>query len=251
VIVAITSFTFGNLVKPATATAQVSIVSHTGYLDGTGYYQVCGEVQNTGDTAARNIWVTITFYDASSAVLEGPREVQVQLDVLLPGRKSPFACQAGSVQGSQVHSYTVDMLFYDPADTVPLGLEIVSDSSNIIDQILLKTMNVSGQVKNSGSETATVVKVVATFYNGPSGTGTVVGVSAVTSSPYSLNAGQTGSFIILIDVTGRESQFVSYVLVPEAPEYAAIPEFPIAIGLLSLLCAATASLLMTRKKWSK
>jgi len=241
---------FGNLVKPVKADAQVSIVIHTGYLDGMGYYQVCGEVQNTGDTAARNIWVTITFYDASSAVLDGPREAQVQHDVLLPGRKSPFAYSAG-VQGSLVHSYTVDMLFYDPSDTIPLGLEIVSDSSNIIDMVFLKTMNVSGQVKNSGSETATFVRVVATFYNGPGGTGTVVGVSAATSSPLSLDAGQTGSFIILIDVTGRESQFVSYVLVPESPEYAAIPEFPTVIELLFLLCAATASLLMTRKKWHK
>lgn len=249
VIVMITSFMFGNPVKPAKAAAQVNIVSHTGHLDGTGYYQVFGEVENTGDAAARNMFVALTLYDSASTVLETSGS-QIMLDVLLPGRKAPFHYTAGT-EGSLVNSYAVDMDFYDSTDTIPSALEIVSDSHNIIDQTILKTMNVTGQVKNSGSQTATAVKVVATFYNGPDGTGTVVGVSAATSSPYSLNAGQTGTFNIMIDATGRESQFASYILVPESPEYAAIPELPIIIGLLLLMCAATTSLLITANKRSK
>jgi hypothetical protein len=246
VIVIITSFMFGNPVKPAKAAAQVNIVSHTGYVDGMGYYQVFGEVENTGNAAARNMFVGLTLYDSASRTLETSGS-QIMLDVLLPGRKAPFHYTAGT-EGSLVNSYVVDMDFYDAAETIPSVLETVSDSHNITDQTILKTMNVTGQVKNSGSQTATAVKVLATFYNGPDGTGTVVGVSAATSSPYSLNAGQTGTFNILIDITGRESQFVSYVLVPESPEYAAIPELPIVIELLFLICAATASLLITRKK---
>ena len=80
-------------VEPVKAAEQISIVSHQGFLDSTGSYVVYGEVKNTGDTAATNIAVKVTFYDSSNAVLD-EGELSVKVDVLSPGRKAPFGVLA-------------------------------------------------------------------------------------------------------------------------------------------------------------
>ena len=60
-ILALMSTMFAITVEPAKAAEQITIINHQGILDSTGYYNVVGEVKNTGDTAAKNVYVKITF----------------------------------------------------------------------------------------------------------------------------------------------------------------------------------------------
>jgi hypothetical protein len=205
---------------PTPTGGELKIVSHIGRLDVAGYYHVDGEVQNTGETALRNMHLEVTLYDAQNAVLD-EEGTFVMLGVLLPGRKAPFHYTAG-MEGSKVSRHTVEIEYYDATDSIPLGLEIVSHSTEMVGAQNMKTLMVRGQVKNSGSKTASYVKLFATFYDGADGTGGVVGVSSATSQPYTLNVGQSGTFQIAIDVTNKESQFKSYILVAESEEYAII-----------------------------
>ena len=225
-VLALTSTMFAILVKPVKATEQVTIVNHQGFLDSAGYYVVYGEVKNTGDTAAKNIGVKTTFYDSSNAVLD-QGELSTKVDVLLPGRRAPFSSQAG-VDGTLVKSHKVELMDLTmSADILPLGLEIVSSTAEV--KSALQSMMLNGQVKNSGAQTATYVKVVATFYDGPSGTGNVVGAAAATANPSDLNSGQTGTFQTGIPV-GLGKSYVSYVLTAESNEYTAIAEYVAATG---------------------
>jgi hypothetical protein len=216
---------FASLVEPVKAAEQVTIVNHQGFLDYSGYYVVYGEVKNTGDTAAKNIYAKITFYDSLNAVLDED-ETTIKLDVLMPGRKAPFGNVAG-VEGTLVKSYTVELMDLTmSADSLPFGLEIVSSSSEVN---AIHNMMINGQVKNSATLTATYVRVYATLYDGPSGTGNVVGVTSATAQPYTLGPGQTGSFQMGIFVTSGKS-YSSYVLTAESDEYAVTTEYIAAVG---------------------
>jgi hypothetical protein len=212
-------------VEPVKGTQQVSIVNHQGFLDNSGYYVVYGEVKNTGDVAATNVYVKIVFYDLSNAVLDDD-ETNIKLDVLLPGRKSPFGNVAG-VDGTLVKSYTVELMdLTEPSDSLPLGLEVISSTTEVNN---VNTVKITGQVKNTGTETATYVKVYATVYDGSSGTGNVVAVTSDTLQPSNLNSQQTGSFDMGFFITSGKT-YASYVLTTDSDEYAANTEYIATVG---------------------
>lgn len=206
---------FAAFVKPVKAAENVILVGHQGFLDSTGSYVVYGEVKNTGDEAATNVYLKITFYDSSNAVLD-EGEVSIKADVLLPGRKAPFGVLAG-VEGTKVNSYKVELMDLTmSADNLPIGLEIVSSSAEV--KTAYQSVMLNGQVKNSGTQTANYVKVIVTLYDGPSGTGNVVGAASASTDPSSLNSGQTGTFQTGIPV-GSGKSYVSYVITAQSLEY--------------------------------
>jgi hypothetical protein len=227
--------------KPVEAAEEVTIVNHQGFLNSAGKYVVYGEVRNTGDVAAKNVHVDITFYNSLNAVLD-EGEYAIRVNVLPPGRKAPFGAVAG-VEGTLVKAYTVELMNLTlSADALPLGLEIVSSSAEVKTQ--LQSVMLNGQVKNIGTQNADYVKVIATFYEGPSGTGNVVGVASPSAEPDDLNPGQTGTFEAGIAV-GLNKSYGSYVLTAESLEYsseedvvAVVPEFSSLI-ILPLLIVAT------------
>jgi hypothetical protein len=223
------SIAYATSVKLVNAAEQIIIVNHQGFIDSTDRYKVYGEVKNTGDTAAQNIAVKITFHDLSNAVLDEV-EWNVRVDVLLPGRRAPFVAQAGG-DGTLVKSYTVELTDgVKSADSLPLGLQIVSSSAEV--KTGYESVMLNGEVKNTGSNAANYVKVVATLYDGPSGTGNVVGAASVAAEPSDLNSGQTGTFQMGIPV-GSGKSYLSYVLTANSNEYAANAEYVAAIGQVS------------------
>ena len=222
-ILALSSTIFATSVNPVQAAEQVTILNHQGFLDSTGYYVVFGEVKNNGDTAAKNVYVKITFTSSSGADED---EVETQIHVILPGRKAPFMGSA-SEQGSLVTSYKVELMDLTmSSEDLPKALEIVSSKSeaNIINNLMI-----TGTVKNTGTQTATYTRVYATIYDGPSGTGNVVGVTGGTSQPYNIDPGQTATFEIgLFRTTGKS--YASMIIVAESDQYAATTEYTAATG---------------------
>jgi uncharacterized protein (TIGR02588 family) len=226
---------FATQVKPAKAAEQITIVNHQGILDSTGYYNVYGEVKNTGDTAAKNVYVKITFSSSS-----GPDEDETETLIhnILPGRKAPFMATA-SEQGSLVTSYTVELMDLTmSSEDVPKALEIVSATS---ETNIINNMMITGTVKNTGTETATYTRVYATVYDGPSGTGNVVAVTSCTSQPYNIDPGQTGNFQMGFFVTSGKS-YVSMILAAESDQYEATTEYTLAIGQASTTTPAPTGL---------
>jgi hypothetical protein len=220
---ALISTMFAALVEPVKAAEQIAIVNHQGFLDSTGYYVVFGEVKNNGDTAAKNVYVKITFTSSS-----GPDEdeAETQIHTILPGRKAPFMGSA-SEQGSLITSYKVELMDLTmSSEDLPKAIEITSAKSEVN---IINNLMITGTVKNTGTETSTYTRVYATIYDGPSGTGNVVGVTGGTAQPTNLAPGQTSTFEIGFFRTSGKS-YASMVIVAESDQYAATTEYTVATG---------------------
>jgi hypothetical protein len=132
-----------------------------------------------------------------------------------------------SVAGSLVTSYKVELMDLTmAADDVPKKLEIVSAAS---EANILNNMMITGSVKNTGTETATYTRVYATVYDGPSGTGNVVGVTSSTAQPYNIDPGQTGTFQMGFFITSGKS-YASMLIVAESDQYETTSEYIAATG---------------------
>lgn len=209
--------------QPAGAAEQVSIVSHQGYVDFAGFYNVFGEVKNNGDTPAKNVYLKVTFTTSSG---DDEEETEVFAHTVLPGRKSPFMCTAGQA-GSTVTSYTIELMDLTmAADDMPKVLEIVSSENQAT---AFNNMKITGTVKNNGGDTATYVRVYATVYDGPSGTGNVVATTGATVKGTNIASGQTGEFELGYWITPGKT-YASYVLIAESDQYAASSEYAAAMG---------------------
>jgi hypothetical protein len=237
-IFAFMSTVFALSIEPAKAAEQITIVNHQGFLDSTGYFNVYGEVKNTGDTAAKNVYVKISF-TSSEGVDEDEHDTLIR--TILPGRKAPFAGTAG-VAGSQITSYKVELMDLTMAtEELPKVLEIVSAQSEVN---FINNMMITGSVKNNGAEPATYTRVYGTVYDGPSGTGNVVAVTSTTAQPYNIDPGQTGNFEMGFFVTSGKS-YASMLIVAESDQYEATSEYTVAISQSSTTTAAPTSLTST------
>ena len=72
------------------------------------------------------------------------------------------------------------------------------------------------------------LKVVATFYSGPGGTGSVVGVSLRVSIPTELKSPTSRVIHNCAGYYRQTSLFASYILIAESLEYALVPEISVA-----------------------
>lgn len=223
------------------APPQIVILSHTGYIDLLGFYNVVGEVQNTGDQAARYVEIIATFYNSSNVVV-GTSFTYSDVSVLSPERKSPFRILlADTTQVLKTDHYSLNVDF-TPAASLPQGLEILSHSSYTD---TLDFIHIVGEVKNIGNAIATYVQVIATCYDD---TGKVVEEGFTFSNPNDIEAGQTAPFEILI--TGENKELVtSYTLTAESTQYAEIPEFNSYLALL-LTVGIACSIIMYKRKTS-
>ena len=104
-------------------------------------------------------------------------------------------------------------------------------------------MHVTGEVKNVLEQTATNIKIVATFYDDG---GYVLDCESAKSKPHILAPNQSAPFEIIPTMTGTVPLIVSCALISESDEYAIIPEFSLTTILSLLLILA--SIVVTMKR---
>jgi hypothetical protein len=229
-------------VQQVQASGEVIIVSDSSFYNSLDTLRVVGEVENTGDTATEFIKVTATFYDSSNQVI-ATKTGYASLDVLLPGRKSPFAVLLFEEDNSlDVHSYTLTVSWSDYEGDKPLGLEIVS-YSDYVDA--LDFLHVTGEIKNQGSSNANSVIAITTFYDA---SGTVVGKEWNDVDPSDLSPNQTGTFDIELIYPEQAAKVASYTVTAESEDYALIPEFPTLIPMLAAVAVGILTVGIYKKK---
>ena len=145
----------------------VRIISHNKWIDVVGQYHVSGEVENAGNIPLK-VTVTATFYDSKGNVIatrSTSDEKGVILNVLLPGRKSPFDIVANPYLGSPptelIDHYDLN-LTYSPTNGIPIGLRILSSKPTVELGISLR---ISGMIKNIADDWAGSTYVIASFYD--------------------------------------------------------------------------------------
>jgi hypothetical protein len=190
---------------PIPGKAGPQIVSHSGYLvsDITGTYRVVvGEVQNTGTTNVGFVKLKATYYDSDGQVYASD-EALMQMNVLLPGEKSPFTFTSHT--GTEVERYRLELAEFRETDTQPhTDLEIISHSSEVDGYC-----HVIGELKNTGATDATSAEIVATFYGAD---GEVVAVGLLGTTVGALGPGQTVSFDVQAYPDEATPEIASYVL---------------------------------------
>jgi len=228
--------------KPAEALGNVNVLSHSSFYDSLNTLWIVGEVENVGDMATRFTKVTATFYNSSNQVV-AVETGYTELDVLLPGRKSPFSIMLLESDGSlKVYNYSLTVSWDNYAAGKPLALQILSNSSRIDE---LGYMHILGEIMNSGSSTARFTKAVATFYDA---NGTVVGEASSYTDPSDIDPNQKAAFDIMLSYPGQVMKVASYSLTAESTEYAVIPEYNITVISLITLFTLTLTLIISKYK---
>ena len=224
------------------ALGDVKIVSHSSFYNSINVLYIVGEVENTGDVATEFTKVNATYYNSENQVITTSVGYST-LDVLIPGRKSPFTIMLFEEDGAfDVQNYTLSISWREHEEGKPLGLEILSSSQHVD---ALDFLHVTGEVKNTGTATATSVMVCATFYDS---TGTVVGRDWEDADPSDLAPNQTGTFDVELIYSQQIAKVASYSLTAESETYALIPEFPTGTPMLVALAIATLAVVVYKKK---
>ncbi len=170
-----------------TEVANVTVLSVSHYYDGSGFFNVVGEVQNTLGTNVKDVEVVVTFYESSGAFI-GSDSIDTEIDILKPNQKAPFKLTA--YLDESMAGYSVDVQYTTTQDQPFEGLTIVDQTASNDPEGLY---NVVGKVKNNGASEATHVRVVGTYYNSA---GTVIGISFAYADPSAIKAGATSSFAL-------------------------------------------------------
>ncbi len=167
-------------------TGNVEILSHTYYIDNAGYLDVVGQVQNIGSNTVDPVVLTGTIYASDGSTL-GNSYCYVWVKYLVPQQVAPYymefqppqnsngwvASSIGNVSLTVVQANaTTSYLYPDLKVTSSSGtVGTVGDYNG--------AYVVNGVVQNSGSQTATNLTIIATFFNSK---GDVVAVGNTYSS---------------------------------------------------------------------
>jgi len=197
----------------STKADSVNILSHSSYVGILGWYWVVGEVQNVGSQPLDYVRVTATYY-RSNGIMVGTASAYIELDILNPGRKSPFLIiYTDTARIPDIDHYSLAISSFSPASALPGKLKILS-SEGYIDQS--GYVHVIGEIQNLGSTTATFVKLIATFYDQ---TGKVVAEGDVYSDPYDVQSGQKAPFDLRLSEKIRVPLISTYALTAQSTQY--------------------------------
>ncbi len=232
------------LFPSANASGQATILqNHSSYQTSWCFY-VFGEVENTGDTPIDGVKVSATFYNVNNVTI-GYASDYTEIDVLLPGRKTPFGIYTSDYGIAQlIANYSLKVSWQECPTGKPQGLRIVSNSSSIDMQ---GHFRVVGEVQNVGNEGSSWFNVFATFYDWK---GTVAYI-ANDFSFATLEPQETGTFEITVSDANRLALVSSYRVTVESYNYAEIPEFTLQTLVLLLLGSTTPAFLVPKKTRSR
>jgi len=234
-----------SFISPVKAVAEVNILSHTGYIDSLGWYNIVGEVENTGDVAIKFVEIEATYYDVNNTLL-ATEDSYMTLNTLNPGRKSPFDITLmNEVLAAKVNNYSLTVLSFSVTSSKPIGLEIPSHTSYIDGW---GWMTISGDIKNIGTITAAFVKVVATCYDTG---GNVVDYGLTYVQPSDIQSNLTIPFEITLYDTERVPYVASYALEAESNEYVLVPEFSTWTSMLPILTVLTVLIAIYKRRLLK
>jgi len=148
--------------------------------------------------------VNAKLYDASDTLI-GTESSYIDLDIIMPGEKSPFSILV--TNSIPIDHYKLKIIDYDITTEQPYrNLQILSYSDSID---VLGWMHVVGEVKNNGSETVEYVMILATFYDSD---GKVVVTEWTFTEEDEIAPGETGTFELLMIYSDLVPQIDHYTL---------------------------------------
>jgi hypothetical protein len=199
VLVTLVSLGFALVQQAASQPENIKVLSYSWYIDAIGSFDVVGEVQNMGPNTISLAVLNGTVYAADGEAKAFSNPIVAYVHYLLPQQKAPFfmefapqASVTGDLSWVSLGVDHVDFTVYRANVTSSYlyqGLTVKSSIGAVDGEGVYW---VSGTVQNSGSQTATDIRVIGTFYNAH---GTVVAVGYTDPlTPSSLNPSSVASF---------------------------------------------------------
>jgi hypothetical protein len=177
---------------------NIKILSYSWYIDSYGDFIVVGEIQNTGSNTIGSVALSgtvytkdgeaQTFYAGSAFVKQLIPQQQAPFYIVFPPQASITGDLSWVSIGVDHVDFTVNQAEATNEYQYP-DLTVQSSSGSVDSE---GAYWVSGTIKNSGSQTATNIRVIGTFYNA---SGTVIAVGYTNPlTPSSLAPSSTASF---------------------------------------------------------
>ena len=220
-ILTITGFTALLTVPTNAATSEAKVLSYSWYLApyggnavNEGDLVVVGEIENKGTSNIAYMYVRGTAYINETAVAEA--SIQIYGNNLKLGQKAPFYLEflpENNLTENTAYAPNVTSVVVDPGyiktstDEMYQDFTVTSDGSTASG-----VYSVIGSVKNTGTQTATQVRVITTFYNS---SGTVVSLNYTEVLSSSLKAGSSVSFAA-VPVDGYSGEIDSYSILVQS-----------------------------------
>ena len=164
----------------------LQIMGVTSYTDENGYYNLVGEVFNSGDYNMENVEINATYFDGSGKVI-GTADTNTELYVISKNVAAPFNIIPDS---NKIQPATYKLVVQaDMTNAQPFSsLSVQNDSTSVDDT---GYYDITGQVKNASSQPADEVKVIATYYDAAKN---VIGTSFVYTKDAEIGAGNISAF---------------------------------------------------------
>jgi hypothetical protein len=220
--------------KVASQPENIKILSYSWYTDSYGDFIVVGEIQNVGPDTIVSVGLNGIVY-TQDEVAQAYGYSTAYVKYLLPQQKAPFEMQflpqtsvTGDLSWVSLGVDHVDFTVENAATTDKYQYPSLSvtDSSGKVDSEGVYW--VSGHVQNSGTQAATYVRVIGTFYNSA---GTVVAIGYTDSitgytedqAPIPLNPSSTASFTVGAfdqnqSTVASDQKIANYALLVQAEE---------------------------------
>jgi hypothetical protein len=190
------SLCFISIPQAHSQTANVKVVTYSWYIDNAGLLDVVGEIQNVGTSIVSSVILSGTAITTTGS--QQTSNTIAYVKNMLPNQKAPFymtfflqpdqatqstpTVSSVTVEVSQATT-TTGYLYPDvKVTTYQNSIGTSADDKGVY--------WVTGTVKNTGTQTATNVRVLGTFYNSA---GNVIAVGGYTDAPLSVSLAPSAS----------------------------------------------------------
>ncbi len=217
-VVLLVVFTFCIALVPITfgQVETVKVLDYSYYIDFLGNLVLVGEVQNIGTTVLKNVDIAgrITSSDGSQAQWEN----RVLGLYLLPQQKAPFYLQFSRQSASYgswfgITLLNVELVAYRASETTNYQYQNVKVTTHQGSANSDGEYWVNGELKNTGTQTASNITIVATYYNS---TGTPVAFGGTnrisTLSPDETKTFKVGAFDLNQTEVSSDKKIYGYSL---------------------------------------
>jgi hypothetical protein len=178
---------------------NLNVLSYSWYIDPNGLFDVVGEIQNVGSNTIESVVLGGIIYTMDGVEQGRSNPTYVYVNCLIPKQKASFLMifpEAGMTTGDLswlpigIERVDFTVLSANVTSNYRYPYVTVTSSSGAADAEGVYWVN--GEVQNTGTDTATNIRVIGTFYNS---TGTVVAVGYTSYlTPSSLDASEKAAF---------------------------------------------------------
>ncbi|MGD0450952.1 MAG: FxLYD domain-containing protein [Candidatus Bathyarchaeia archaeon] len=184
IAIVIVSLTFSSIPRILGQTEDIKVTNYSYYVDSSGVLDVTGEIQNVGVNTIASVDLRGSIFDENGLDVSDSFTT-AWVAYIVPQQKAPFMMEFAPPQDDNT---------WEPGDVTNVQLSVAQANATSEYQypdlkITSSTPSigtsgdyngaygVSGEIENTGSQTATNITVVGEFYNS---TGSVVGVGYTT-----------------------------------------------------------------------